>query len=91
MYVCVYMHNLRDGVGVTWNQCERRLGVLAGAGQDDGGAGIPVGDQCLCRAPWVPYPFPIAFLDTSALNLPFCKMGSSEYSLSTVLSLLVEM
>lgn len=76
MHVCLPVRNLRDAVGVTWKQCERGLGVLAGAGPGDGGAGIPVGDGCLCRAPWVPHPFPIAFLGTSALSFPFCRKGS---------------
>lgn len=38
----------------------------------------------------VPGPFPIAFLDASAFNFPFCKAGSSECSLSPALLLPVE-
>ena len=66
------------------------MGVLGGRAQVMVGLGFLLETDVSAGPLGCPAPSPIAFLDTSAFNFPFCKVGSSECSLSTALSLPVE-
>ena len=68
-------------------QRERRLGVLGERARVTVGVGFLLETDVSAGPLGCPAPSPIAFLDTSAFNFPFCKVGSSECSLSTALSL----
>ena len=66
------------------------MGVLGGRAQVMVGLGFLLETDVSAGPLGCPAPSPIAFLDTSAFNFPFCKVESSECSLSIALSLPVE-
>ena len=66
------------------------MGVLGGRAQVMVGLGFLLETDVSAGPLGCPAPSPIAFLDTSAFNFLFCKVGSSECSLSIALSLPVE-